>query len=358
MDVGPADTFLWYTSPSWMMWNYRNAGLLVGARIVCYDGSPTQPAPGRLWALADESGVTVLGTSPAYVLANAKAGVVPRRDHDLGRLRVLGATGSTVPADAYHWVHDTVGPHVQLASISGGTDVVSAFVGSVPTLPVWPGEISGPCLGVALEAYGADGRPVRGEVGELVVTRPMPSMPVCFWNDPDGEKYRAAYFDAYPGVWRHGDWISITDRGGVVMHGRSDSTLNRGGVRMGSADIYQAVERVPEVIEALVIGAELPGGGYWMPLFVTLAPGTELDDDLRARITAAIREHASPRHVPDAILPAPGIPHTRTGKKLEIPVKRLIQGQELSAVVDPRSVDDPGLLDWYATHARPGPAGS
>jgi acetoacetyl-CoA synthetase len=353
LDVGPGDTFFWYTSPSWMMWNFRNAGLLAGARIVCYDGSPAHPTAGGLWALAEDLGVTVLGTSPGYLLACAKAGVVPREAHDLSRLRVLGATGSTVPPDAYHWVHDHVGADLPLMSISGGTDVVSAFAGGAPILPVWPGEISGACLGVALDAFGPAGHPVRGEVGELVVTRPMPSMPVRFWDDPDGGRFRSAYFDVYPGVWRHGDWITITDRGSVLMHGRSDSTLNRNGIRMGSADIYHAVERVPEVLESLVIGAELPGGGYWMPLFVTLAPGAVLDDELRARIVAAIREHASPRHVPDAILPAPGIPHTKTGKKLEVPIKRLIQGQELAGVVDPRSVDEPTLLDWYAVHACP-----
>ncbi|MFZ0160251.1 MAG: acetoacetate--CoA ligase [Kineosporiaceae bacterium] len=353
MDVHVDDTYLWYTSPSWMMWNYRNAGLLIGARVVCYDGSPMQPQPDRLWELAETLGISVLGTSPAYLLANAKAGIRPGRAHDLSRLRTLGVTGSTLPADSYHWVHDAVGEHVEIASITGGTDVVSAFAGSAPTVPVWPGEISAACLGVALDAFDPEGNSVRGELGELVITRPMPSMPVGFWNDPDGARYRAAYFDVYPGVWRHGDFISITDHGSVEMHGRSDSTLNRNGVRMGSADIYQAVERVPEVLESLVIGAELPGGGYWMPLYVTLAPGHELDDDLRARITAAIREHASPRHVPDEILLAPGIPHTKTGKKLEIPVKRLVQGLDLGAVVDPRSVDDPALLDWYAAHARP-----
>ncbi len=353
MDVHSEDTFLWYTSPSWMMWNYRNAGLLVGARVVCYDGSPMQPQPDRLWDLAETLGITVLGTSPAYLLANAKAGIVPAHAHDLSRLRTLGVTGSTLPADSYHWVHDAVGAHVEIASITGGTDVVSAFAGSAPTVPVWPGEISAACLGVALDAFDPAGHSVRDQLGELVITRPMPSMPVGFWNDPDGERYRAAYFDVYPGIWRHGDFISITDHGSVEMHGRSDSTLNRNGIRMGSADIYQAVERVPEVLESLVIGAELPGGGYWMPLFVTLAPGHDLDDDLRARITAAIREHASPRHVPDEILLAPGIPHTKTGKKLEIPVKRMVQGQALGGVVDPRSVDDPALLDWYAAHAGP-----
>jgi acetoacetyl-CoA synthetase len=352
LDVGPGSTHLWYTTPSWMMWNFRNAGLLVGARIVCYDGSPLFPDAGGLWALAERLGITVLGTSPGYLLACAKAGVEPARDHDLSRLEILGVTGSTLPASGYGWVRDFAGAHVQVAPISGGTDVVSAFVGSAPTLPVWPGELSGPALGVALDAFDPEGRPVRDAVGELVVTRPMPSMPVGFWNDPEGRRYREAYFDAYPGVWRHGDWITITSRGTVLMHGRSDSTLNRHGIRMGSADIYQAVEQVPEVLESLVIGAEQPDGGYWMPLFVTLAPGAELDDALRARIVAAIREQASPRHVPDEIIVAPGVPHTRTGKKLEVPIKRMIQGAEPASVVDPRVVDDPDVLAWYVEQAR------
>jgi acetoacetyl-CoA synthetase len=351
LDVGPADTYLWYTTPSWMMWNYRVAGLLVGATIVCYDGSPSHPGPGGLWALAARLGVTVLGTSPAYLLACAKAGVEPARDHDLAALRTLGVTGATLPAPSYVWARDHVGAAVQVASISGGTDVVSAFAGGVPTLPVWPGELSAACLGVALDAFDPDGASMRGEVGELVVTRPMPSMPIRFWNDPDGVRYREAYFDVYPGVWRHGDWITLTDRGTVEIHGRSDSTLNRNGIRMGSADIYQAVERVPEVLESMVIGAEQPGGGYWMPLFVTLAPGVELDESLRGRIAAAIREHASPRHLPDEIIVAPGIPHTRTGKKLEVPVKRMLQGQDPGAVVDTRVVDDPDVLAWYAAQA-------
>ncbi|HEY6793333.1 MAG TPA: acetoacetate--CoA ligase [Kineosporiaceae bacterium] len=352
LDVGPADTFLWYTTPSWMMWNFRNAGLLVGATAVCYDGSPLHPSPDGLWTLAAQLGVTVLGTSPGYLLACAKAGAEPGRDPELGRLRILGVTGSTLPADSYRWVRDHVGAGVQVASITGGTDVVSAFIGEAPTLPVWPGELSAPCLGVALDAFDECGNSVRGRVGELVVTRPMPSMPVGFWNDLDGVRYREAYFDAYPGVWRHGDWITITPRGSVVMHGRSDSTLNRQGIRMGSADIYQAVEQVPEVLESLVIGAELPDGGYWMPLYVTLAPGAVLDDDLRARIVAAIREHASPRHVPDEIIVAPGVPHTRTGKKLEIPIKRMLQGQDPASVVDPRVVDDADVLQWYVRQAQ------
>ncbi|MGW4351718.1 acetoacetate--CoA ligase [Nocardia sp. NPDC004582] len=347
-DIGPDDTFFWYTSPSWMMWNFQVAGLLVGATIVCYDGSPAAPTPDALWRLAARTRATVLGTSPGYVLACAKAGSVPRTDHDLSALRLVGITGSSLPPSSSLWLRDNVGERVPVASISGGTDVVSAFIGGVRTVPVWPGELSAPYLGVALDAWDEQGNPVRDEVGELVITKPMPSMPVSFWNDPDGSRYRDAYFEMFPGVWRHGDWITITGHGSIVVHGRSDSTLNRQGIRMGSADIYQAVERIPEIAEALVIGAEQPDGGYWMPLFVVLTPGVELTDELRGRINATIRAEVSPRHVPDEIIAAPGIPHTRTGKKLEVPIKKLFQGADAATVVAPTAVDVPELLDWYA----------
>ncbi|NDV04796.1 acetoacetate--CoA ligase [Rhodococcus sp. IEGM 248] len=352
LDIGRDDTLFWYTSPSWMMWNFQAAGLLVGATIVCYDGSPSFPTPDALWALVSRLGVTVVGTSPGYVLACDKAGVVPVREHDLSALRAVGVTGSTLPAASSLWLSENVGRRVPVVSITGGTDVVSAFVGGARTVPVWPGELSAPCLGVAVDAFDESGRPVRGEVGELVVTAPMPSMPVSFWNDPDGKRYRKAYFDVFPGVWRHGDWITITDRGTVLMHGRSDSTLNRNGIRMGSADIYQVVEKLPEVAEALVVGVDLADGGYWMPLFVVLSEGAELDDALKQRIRGAIREQASPRHVPDDIIEAPGIPHTRTGKKLEVPLKRIFQGADAGRTVDRSAVDDPDLLDWFARHGR------
>ncbi|MEV0359326.1 acetoacetate--CoA ligase [Nocardia sp. NPDC050697] len=347
-DIGPDDTFFWYTSPSWMMWNFQVAGLLTGATIVTYDGSPTHPDPGALWRIAAETGTTVLGTSPGYVLACIKDGLLPRTAFDLSALRTVGITGSSLPPASSEWIGANAGAHVQVSSISGGTDVVSAFAGGTRTVPVWPGELSAPYLGVALDAFDPDGKPVRDEVGELVVTAPMPSMPVRFWNDADGHRYHDAYFDTFPGVWRHGDWITLTGHGSVVVHGRSDSTLNRHGIRMGSADIYQSVERLPEITEALVIGVEQPDGGYWMPLFVTLAPGADLTDELRARIASTIRTEVSPRHVPDEVIVAPGIPHTRTGKKLEVPIKKLFQGAEAGRVVERSAVDDPELLDWYA----------
>lgn len=349
-DIGRDDTFFWYTSPSWMMWNFQVAGLLVGATIVCYEGSPNAPKPDALWDIAARTRATVLGTSPGYVLGCMKADAEPGRTHDLSALRTVGITGSSLPSSSSLWLRDHVG--VQVASISGGTDVVSAFIGGARTVPVWPGELSAPYLGVALDAWDESGNPVRGEVGELVVTKPLPSMPVAFWNDPDGDRYRSAYFDTFPGVWRHGDWITITDRDSVIVHGRSDSTLNRHGIRMGSADIYQAVESLPEVVEALVIGAEQPDGGYWMPLFVVLPDDVELTDELRDRINDTIRSEVSPRHVPDEIIVAPAVPHTRTGKKLEVPIKKLFQGGDPAKVVERSAVDDPALLDWYVTQRR------
>ncbi|WP_072687377.1 acetoacetate--CoA ligase [Rhodococcus marinonascens] len=352
LDIGREDTLFWYTSPSWMMWNFQTAGLLVGSTIVCYDGSPSYPRPDTLWSLVSRLRVTVVGTSPAYVLACTKAGVVPVGEHDLSSLRAVGITGSTLPAESSLWLSENVGRSVPVMCITGGTDVVSAFIGGARNVPVWPGELSAPCLGVAVDAFDESGKSVRDEVGELVITAPTSSMPVSFWNDPDGKRYREAYFDLIPGVWRHGDWITITDRGTVLMHGRSDSTLNRNGIRMGSADIYQVVEKIPEIAEALVVGVDLADGRYWMPLFVVPVIGAEVDEDLRGRIRLTIREQVSPRHVPDDIIVAPGIPHTRTGKKLEVPLKRILQGADAHRTVDRAAVDNPDLLDWFVRCRR------
>ncbi|MFJ6079932.1 acetoacetate--CoA ligase [Streptomyces sp. NPDC092369] len=347
-DLGPGDRLLWYTTTHWMMWNLVASTLLTGATTCTYDGSPAPlTRPDTLWELAARHRVTVFGTSPQYLLGMAKFGIDPSR-HDLSSIRVVGCTGSALPASAYPWVRDHVGAHVLLASTSGGTDIVSGFAGSAPTTPVWAGELSAPNLGVALAAYDSAGTPVVDQVGELVVTRPMPSMPLSFWNDPDGERYQDAYFSTYPGVWRHGDWITVTGHNSVIVHGRSDSTLNRNGVRLGSADIHDVVERLPAIVEALVIGAEEPEGGYWMPLFVVPAAGVSLDDALRDKIKEVIRVGVSPRHVPDEILEVPAVPHTRTGKKLEVPVKRLLQGAPAEDVVNPAAIDNPGLIDYYA----------
>ncbi|MFI6684301.1 acetoacetate--CoA ligase [Streptomyces sp. NPDC050485] len=351
-DLGPDDRFFWYTSTGWMMWNFLVSGLLTGTTVVLYDGSPGFPSTGAQWGVAERTGATLFGTSAAYVMACRKAEVHPAREHDLSRIKCVATTGSPLPPDGFRWLHDEVREDLWIASVSGGTDVCSCFAGAVPTLPVHIGELQAPCLGTDLQAWDAQGRPVTGEVGELVVTNPMPSMPIRFWNDPDGSRYRDSYFDMFPGVWRHGDWITLTDHGSVIIHGRSDSTLNRQGVRMGSADIYEVVERLPEIRESLVIGLEEPDGGYWMPLFVHLAEGAVLDDALRTKIQLAIREQLSPRHVPDEIIEAPGVPHTLTGKRIEVPVKRLLQGTALDKAVNPGSVDNLDLLRFYEDIAR------
>ncbi|MCZ0211014.1 acetoacetate--CoA ligase [Streptomyces sp. UMAF16] len=351
-DLGPEDRFFWYTSTGWMMWNFLVSGLLTGTTIVLYDGSPGHPDTGAQWRIAERTGATLYGTSAAYVMACRKAGVHPARDYDLSTVGCVATTGSPLPPDGFRWLHDEVREDLWIASVSGGTDVCSCFAGAVPTLPVYTGELQAPGLGTDLSSWDPSGRPLVDEVGELVVTQPMPSMPIHFWNDPDGSRYHDSYFDTYPGVWRHGDWITVTSRGSVIIHGRSDSTLNRQGVRMGSADIYEVVERLPEIRESLVIGVEQPDGGYWMPLFVHLAPGAVLDETLLDRVKRAIREQLSPRHVPDEIIEVPGIPHTLTGKRIEVPVKRLLQGTPLDKAVNPGSIDNLALLAFYEKLAR------
>ena len=352
MDVGVGDRFFWYASTAWIMWNIATSTLLSGCTLVVHDGAPAYPAPDAQFALAARTGMTYLGTSAGYLSACEKAGLRPGEQHDLSALRGVGSTGSPLPAAAFRWVYDAVADDVLLGSLSGGTDVATGFIGASPLLPVTAGELQRPMLGVAAAAWSPDGEPVTGELGELVITEPMPSMPLRFWNDPDGARYRAAYFEPWPGVWRHGDWMEITERGTCVITGRSDSTLNRGGVRMGTADIYAAVESVPEVLDCVVLGVEQPDGGYWMPLFVQLAPDAELTDELVARLRAVIREQASPRHVPDEILAVPAVPHTRTGKRLEVPLKRLFQGVDPAKAVNVGTVDDPAAVEHYVALAR------
>lgn len=347
LDLAPGDVYFWYTSPSWMMWNFQVGGLLVGAKILCYDGSPTYPDTDSIWRLSESNRVTFLGTSPGYLQACEKDGVSPALTSNLTALKTIGVTGSILPAASNDWVGKHVGSDVQVASMTGGTDVVSAFATAVPTVPVHAGEIPVIALGAALESWDGDGRPLVGAAGELVLTKPMPSMPLYFWGDPNGQRYHDAYFSRYPGVWQHADSVTISEHGTVAVHGRSDSTLNRHGVRMGSSDIYQAVEKLPQIREALVIGVEYADGTYWMPLFVALTEDITLNDDLIGAIQDAIRQEASPRHVPDDIIAAPAIPHTRTGKKLEIPIKRIFQGAKVDSVLDPQSTDDVSVLQWY-----------
>ncbi|WP_430336170.1 acetoacetate--CoA ligase [Rhodococcus sp. ACT016] len=347
MNIGPGDRFFWYTSPSWMMWNVLAGALTTGASIVCYEGAPAYPDETTLWRFVEENGITFFGTSPGYLQACAAADIHPRRDFDLCSLRAMGSTGSPLSADTHRWARERIGD-LPLNSSSGGTDVVGAFLLGAPDVPVWAGELSARGLGVCVESWSADGYPVAaGEVGELVITRPMPSMPVRFWNDPDGSRYRDAYFAMYPGVWRHGDWITLTERGSGILHGRSDATLNRNGIRMGSGDIYAVVDSVPGVAEALVIGVERPDGSYWMPMFVVARQGRTLQDGLRSAIEAAIRSDLSPRHLPDEIIEVAGIPHTKTGKKLEVPIKKILLGADPASVVSPDALDDATLLDQF-----------
>ena len=350
VDLRAKDTFFWHSSTSWMVWNVVVSGLLTGATVVLYDGSPTHPTPDKLWQIVSDHRISVFGTSAAYLQACAKASLSPAHEHDITALRALHSTGSPLAPQSYRWAHQHVGAQVPLVSSTGGTDVATAFLAGNPLLPVWLGERPGPCLGANVQAWDAEGRSVVGEVGELVVASPMPSMPLYFWNDPAGDRYRASYFETFPGVWRHGDWVEFTERGGAVIHGRSDATLNRMGIRIGTAEIYQAVERLDEVVEALAVGVEEGNGGYWLPLFVVLRPGCTLDDALTTRINETIRQVASPRHVPDDILAVPAIPHTLTGKKLEVPVKKVLLG--MAPGVDPGAVDRPDLFDLFAHVAK------
>ncbi|MEX2289452.1 MAG: acetoacetate--CoA ligase [Mycobacteriales bacterium] len=349
-DLGPDDRYFWYTTTSWIMWNTLIGALSVGATAVLYDGSPLWPSPDRLWQLAEDHRITRLGTSPGYLLASEKAGLRPGHQHDLSALRAVGSTGSPLPASSFRWVYDAVREDLALHVISGGTDFAGAILLDAPWLPVTAGEMACRGLGVHVEAWDEQGRPLVDEVGELVVCAPVPSMPTGIWGDGSGRRLHDAYFDVYPGVWRHGDWLTITSRGTAVVHGRSDSTLNRHGVRMGSADIYAAVEGMPEVAEALVLGVELPDGGYWLPLFVRLTDGVRLDEGLVERISRTVREQASPRHVPDEVVAVPAIPHTSTGKKLEVPLKRIAQGVPLDKALNLGSVDDPAAVHWFVEH--------
>ncbi|MFD8738615.1 acetoacetate--CoA ligase [Streptomyces sp. NPDC059618] len=351
VDLRADDRYLFITSTSWMVWNFLVGGLLHGSTVVLYDGSPTYPDVDGAWAVAERTGATVLGLGAAYLTATEKADSRPARTFGLGRLRTVLQTGSTLPSGTWHWVHEALAPGTRLQSICGGTDVCSVLAGSTPLLPVRAGRIQAPALGVALASWDPDGNPLTGEQGELVVTAPLPSMPLRFVGDADGARYRASYFDTYPGIWRHGDWVTVDADLSVVVAGRSDSTLNRSGVRMGSADIYAVVDQVPGVADSLVVGVEQPDGGYFMPLFVVPAEGTAFDEALRRDIVSAIRGRLSPRHVPDAIVAVPAVPRTLTGKKLEVPVKRVLQGARPGEVSSQGAVTHPEMLTWFEEFA-------
>jgi acetoacetyl-CoA synthetase len=351
VDAQPGDRIFWFTTTGWMMWNFLVGALLTPASIVLYDGNPGQPDLGALWDLAADAGITCFGTSASYIATCMKGGVHPREGRDLSALHSVGSTGSPLSPEGFRWVYDELGDETWLFSTSGGTDVCTAFVGGVPTLPVYLGELQARSLGAKVEAWDEDGRALVGEVGELVITEPMPSMPICFWNDPDGSRLRESYFSTYPGVWRHGDWIEITARGTAIIYGRSDSTINRGGVRMGTSEIYRAVLALDEVVDALVVDVPREGARGWMPLFVVLRDDEELTEELADRICRRVREDCSPRHVPDEVRQIAEVPRTLSGKGLEVPVKRILMGQPPDRVASRDSLANPSALDVFVALA-------
>ncbi len=356
-DLGPGDVFFWYTTTGWMMWNYLVGGLLAGVTVVAYDGSATHPGTDALWQLMAQTGVTYAGTGAPYLLACMKAGLKPAAGLDLSRLRAIGSTGSPLPPEGFRWVYQEVaGPDrdLILGSFSGGTDLCTGFVGPCPLLPVRAGIIAGRCLGALVEAFDP-ARPLVGAVGELVITKPMPSMPVGFWNDPGGQRYAASYFADYPGVWRHGDWIMMLPDGGSIIYGRSDATLNRGGVRMGTSEFYRVVEGLPEVTDSLVIDTGRLGQEGRLILYVVLADCHELDQELTAKIRGELRAQLSPRHVPDEIHPVPGIPRTLSGKRLEVPVRKILLGTPVADAADPDALANPEVLACFAPDSQSAP---
>jgi len=351
-DLQPGDRLLWFSTTAWMMWNALVTSLLHRASIVMIDGNPAYPDLSMQWRLAEETRPTFMGASPALLMGCRKAGLDLTR-LDLSSIRQLGAAGSPLPAEGYAWVYEQLGPDVLLNCGSGGTDVCTGIVQGSPMQPVFAGEIAGRCLGVDTAAFDPDGNAVVGALGELVIRAPMPSMPVGFWDDPGDERYHAAYYEDYPGVWRHGDWILFTERGSCIITGRSDATLNRGGVRMGTGEFYEVVEELDEVLDSLVVHLEDDEGGAGeLVLFVVLRDGATLDDDLRARIGRALRGELSPRHVPDTVEAVPAIPRTLTGKKLELPVKRMLRGADQARVASRDALADPRAIDAFAAYAR------
>jgi acetoacetyl-CoA synthetase len=353
MDLNAGDVLFFYTTTGWMMWNFLASALLHGVRPLLFDGSPGYPAPDVLWRLAAEAGVTLFGASPAYIDTQAKRGVVPKDAYDLAALKTVMLAGSPVSAEAYAWVYRNVKRDLYIHCGSGGTDVCTGFTGGSPTLPTRAGEHTHRNLGVAAFAFDDDGKALVGEVGEMVVTQPMPSMPVKFWGDDEGmSRYKACYFDRYPGIWRQGDFFRVTERGSTFVLGRSDATLNRYGVRIGTAEIYAVLEGIGEIADALVVNLDLPGGKSFMPMFVALADGATLDERLKDEIRSRLRREYTPRHVPDKIIAVPKIPVTLTGKKLEVPVRRILQGTAVEQAANRSALADPASLDAFVEYAR------
>jgi acetoacetyl-CoA synthetase len=372
LDAQAGDRIFWFSTTGWMMWNFLVGVLLTDASIVLFDGNPGYPDTGRLWDLAADTGITTFGTSAAFIAGCMKAGVEVRAGRSLDGLVAVGSTGSPLSPEGFRWLYDQLGSDLWLFSTSGGTDLCTAFVGGVPVLPVYLGELQARVLGAAVESWDPEGRPLVDEVGELVITKPMPSMPLYFWGDSNGSRLRESYFDTYPGVWRHGDWIEITSRGTAIITGRSDSTINRGGVRMGTAEIYRAVLAIDDVVDALVVDVPPPasarlasslatsgpgrshpaGTDGWMPLFVVLRDGVSLDDSLVQEIRRRIREDCSPRHVPDEIRQIDEVPRTLSGKALEVPVKRILMGTPADKAASRESLANPEALDYFVAPVK------
>lgn len=346
-DVHPGERFFWFSTTGWMMWNFVQASLLVGATIVLYDGSPGYPDLNVLWRLAEEAGIQHFGTSAPFIVACMKSDLHPATAFNLDRLRSISSTGAPLPPEGFDWVYEKVKPDVWLASMSGGTDVCTAFVGGMPTEPVYEGEIQRRGLGCAMYAFDEAGEPLVDEVGEMVITQPMPSMPIYFWNDPGKERYLESYFEMYPGIWRHGDWLKITSRNTLVILGRSDATLNRHGVRIGTAEIYSAVNKVKAVKDSLIVNLELSGGRHYMPLFVVMNEGEALTEEVVQQIKKVLRTEYSPRHVPDEIVPVEDIPYTISGKKLEAPVKKILLGVPVEKAANKGAMRNPDSLDFF-----------
>jgi acetoacetyl-CoA synthetase len=352
MNLKPGDRMFFYTTLGWMMWNFLVGSMLLGVVPVLYDGNPAYPDGETLWRLVEQSGTTLFGASPTFVQMQQQAGIVPRQKYSLSDLQAIMLAGSPVTAECMSWFYENVKDDLWLLPGSGGTDVCSGFVGGVPGPPVYAGEMQGAHLGVDAQAFDEDGNSLRNDVGELVITQPMPSMPVDFWNDEDDERYKATYFDIYPGVWRQGDFFMVNDRGGCFVLGRSDATLNRFGIRIGTAEIYRCMELIDEVDDALIVNLDLPGGSFFMPLFVKLTPGTELDASLDEKICQTLRENYSPRHVPEKIYQVDDIPCTLTGKKMEVPVRKILMGMPLDKAANPNVMSNPASLDYFLEFAN------
>ncbi len=351
-DFKDGERCFWYTTTGWMMWNYIHGSLLCGGTMVLYDGSVAYPTLDILWKFIQDAGINHFGTSAGFLLANMKEDIHPARANDLSHLRSISSTGSTLPPEAFQWVYENTKKDVWLVSMSGGSDVCSAFVGGNPTLPVYAGEIQCRALGCNLHAYGEDGTPVQNEVGEMVIISPMPSMPIYFWNDADYIRYKDSYFNVFPNVWRHGDWIKITSNNGVIIYGRSDATLNRGGVRIGTSEIYRAMDKIPEVKDSLIICIERARGSFWMPLFVVMKEGYTLTKPIEDRIRATLRTDYSPRHVPDEIISVPDIPYTISGKKTETPIKKVFMGTDPQKAVSSGVLKNPASMDAFIALAK------